>query len=181
MTLHKKVVLVHTAPCEHIPHPGPVNIDLSLEVYCRSYTSKNKACHPGGSQCIDHQGWGEVTERGDLPTYINARRRENGEIGVRKRTSAKGLVISYRQGTTQWEIRGSKTCFAPLPPPPSRLFAPPTLKGGHLLRPPSLWLELQAPGLKLPQNMLTPSPFSRATPPFFLGVKFHLPSPPPVL
>ena len=43
-----------------------------------------------------------------------------------------------------------------------KLFASPLLNGGNFLRPPppSVWLKLQAPVLKLPQNLLCPPPFS---------------------
>ena len=49
----------------------------------------------------------------------------------------KGLVINYREGgASKWENRGSKTFCAPPPQDRVKLFAPPLLKGGNLLRPP---------------------------------------------
>ena len=88
--------------------------------------------------------------------------------------------INYGEGgggATKWEYCGSETfCAAPPPPPPQvrvKLVTPP---------PPSLWLKLQAPMLKPPQNFLCPpfrmaKTFSAPPPPFFVGVKLHMPSP----
>ena len=59
-----------------------------------------------------------------------------------------------------------KGCKLVMPPPP-------LLKGGNILPPLSVWLNLQAPVLKLPQKFFCPPPphFSRAkaffTPPFY--------------
>ena len=86
------------------------------------------------------------------------------------------------------KIVGPK-CFAP---PPSRqgksfyAIPHPLLKGGNLLWPPPVWLKLQAPVLKLPQNLLYPPSGCLKlfqvppTAPFFIfciGVTLHLPLP----
>ena len=63
----------------------------------------------------------------------------------------------------------------------SKLFAPPPQGAKHSLHPPSIWIKLQAPVLKLPRNFLCP-PFSMAktlSAPLFVGVKLHLPPPLP--
>ena len=81
-----------------------------------------------------------------------------------------------------------------MPPPPFTTPPPPLLflflKGGNYLRPVSVWLKLEAPVLKLPQNLLC-LPFSMANTlcatsppppqvPLFEGIKLHLPPPPPL-
>ena len=81
-----------------------------------------------------------------------------------------------------WKNRGSPRA-PPLNPPllqdRVKRIPHPLCKGGNLLRPPppSVWLKLQAPVLKIPQNILCP-PFSMAKimslPPPFCSGKLHV-------
>ena len=87
----------------------------------------------------------------------------------------KGPVINYGRETTKWENHRSKTfCF-----PSSRegkTFCPPP--------PPSVWLKLQDPVLKLPQNLVCPLISTDKTcsaPPPFGRVKSSLAPPIPIL
>ena len=77
----------------------------------------------------------------------------------------KGLVINYGEGGgLQNGIIAGPKLFAASPRPPSRqveMSAPPVLKGGNFLRPPSVWLKFQALAEKLPQNLFC-LPFSMA-------------------
>ena len=122
----------------------------------------------GQTLTLEVQVVGHAVDRGPLGL------KESG-MSVR-RLQSKGPVINYGEGATEWENRGSKT-FAP-PPPPSKTGSnfsrPPLVKGGNILRPPPplVWLKLQAPVFKLPQNLFCP-PFSMAKknnwpPPLFL-------------
>ena len=107
------------------------------------------------------------------------------EVGDLMLKQSRLRCINISAHITKWEHRGSET-----PPPPSSrqvktCCPPPPFKGWKLFAPPSLWLKLQAPVLKLHQNCLCPPPFSMAKspppPPFFVGVKLHLSPPPPIL
>ena len=72
-------------------------------------------------------------------------------------------------GYNMGNLRDQNFCTAPPTQDRVKLVAPPLLNGGHLLCPPSVWLKLQAPVLKLPQNLLCP---------LFQGFKLHLVPPP---
>ena len=88
-------------------------------------------------------------------------------------------LITGGGGLQNGKITGPNL-FAPPPPPQDRitLFAAPLFKGWKLFAASLvLWLKLQAPVLKQPQNLLCPPPFSMAKTPFFVGVELHLPPP----
>ena len=81
------------------------------------------------------------------------------------------LIPGGGGGGTKWENCGPKTFCPPSPRDRIKLLRPP-FKGWKPPPPlPSLWLKLQAPKLKIPQNFL--SPFSTAktfsAPPFCRG------------
>ena len=85
---------------------------------------------------------------------------EKADICVRERS-----LITEREGLQHWKIVGTNLC--------RQGKNAPRLKGGKDLRPspPSVWLKLHAPALKLPQIVCAPTPFSIAKPfavPLFL-------------